>query len=482
MTAVDWLKTRGISKETAELAGVRSADPFFPQLGRTGPAVAFPTFKDGQIVNIKYRSLEKKLFTQMKGGSQVFYNRPALIGAEILTITEGEMDALALIETGYSNVVSCPNGAPAVGTKNLDQKLFFIEEAAELLEGIEEIVLCLDKDAPGLEWEKTLSDKLGAWRCSTVDYPGDCKDANDVLLKHGRETLVKALDNAKPVPVRGVATFDDFRGEILEYYQNPSKHSGLSTGWNRLDDHFRLMPGSLNIVTGIPSSGKSEWLDQLMLQATALHRWKWAVFSPENYPPAFHFQKLAEKLNRKPMFKQWSIPPMTGEDVSRSINALSMLFKILTIDEGALDVDGILDRFKLCVRRDGIKGCVVDPYNEIEHSRPAAMTETEYISSFLTKCRNFARINDVAVFIVAHPTKLHKERGVYPCPTAYDISGSANWRNKADNCLAVWRSNKPGDTEVQVHIQKVRNKNCGKTGFVKFDWTPATGLYREKQY
>ena len=107
------------------------------------------------------------------------------------------------------------------------------------------------------------------------------------------------------------------------------------------------------------------------------------------------------------------------------------------------------------------------------------MTETEYISRVLSRLRQFARRTATWVGVVAHPTKLQKDprTGEYPVPTPYDISGSANWRNKADNCISFWRSFKRSDNVVELHVQKIKSKGIGKLGMQKFRWDRNSGLY-----
>jgi twinkle protein len=106
------------------------------------------------------------------------------------------------------------------------------------------------------------------------------------------------------------------------------------------------------------------------------------------------------------------------------------------------------------------------------------MSETEYIGQSLSKIRIFARKNNVAVFVVAHPKSMAKDAsGNYPVPNPYDISGSANWRNKADNCIAVWRDLADDTQPVAIHIQKIKFKICGKLGVAQLKYDRLTGRY-----
>ena len=174
---------------------------------------------------------------------------------------------------------------------------------------------------------------------------------------------------------------------------------------------------------------------------------------------------------------------MTKEELISAQNWLNEHFSFLMPDENNLSVDAVLDLAKTLVYRRGIKALIVDPWSELDHSRPNGLTETEYISQSLTKIRRFARNQFCQVFLVAHPYKMQKGGdGKYPCPTPYDISGSAHWRNKADNCLAVWRDPSPENQsfETQVHVQKIKKKHIGNLGVAKLSYEYSTGRYLDK--
>ena len=124
---------------------------------------------------------------------------------------------------------------------------------------------------------------------------------------------------------------------------------------------------------------------------------------------------------------------------------------------------------------------MIDPWNELEHAPPHGMTETVYTGHVLKHIRQFARRQGVHVWVVAHPQKLYREKetGNYPVPSLYDISGSANWRNKADCGIVVWRDFKDSHAPVEVHVQKIRFRQIGKLGLAKLRYEPATQRYAE---
>jgi len=276
--------------------------------------------------------------------------------------------------------------------------------------------------------------------------------------------------------------FSDISDRLQRYHANKGNSRGLSTGWACVDEYFTLRKGQLHIVTGIPSSGKSEIVDQLMLNTIALHDWHWTIFSPENWPIESHFQKIAEKWTGKPMFTQGHVNGISRDELDATAKRLSSNMAFVDSGDESPTLDNIIKAVEQSYCTYGTDAVIIDPWNEIEVNRDKNKTETEYISEALSKLRNLGRAKDIAVFVVAHPTKLQKrDDGNYPCPTPYDISGSSHWRNKADACLAVWRDYGANDGVVEFHIQKMRNKNLGKLGMVNLHWLWSNGIFAERR-
>ena len=277
-------------------------------------------------------------------------------------------------------------------------------------------------------------------------------------------------------------TFNDISKSIEAYHSNPDMYKGKSTGSAKLDELITLKEGNLHIITGIPSSGKSEIMDQIMLNTIALHDWRWAVFSPENFPLEAHYSKLCEKWEGRPWSQQGHISGISPREVKSAQYELADAITFLDVDKGMMTLELLLEACLMAISTSPINALLLDPWNEMEAQAPSGMSETNYIGGALSKIRNFGRKNNVAMFVVAHPTKMRKDddTGNYPVPTPYDINGSANWRNKADVCISVWRDYALNDGVVQVHVQKVRNKTLGKLGMVELHWMWSTGLFLEK--
>ena len=130
------------------------------------------------------------------------------------------------------------------------------------------------------------------------------------------------------------------------------------------------------------------------------------------------------------------------------------------------------------VRKKGIKALVIDPFNRLENEQGSKVSETQYISQVLDRLTNFAQQNDMLVFLMAHPTKMPKNvEGEFEVPTLYNISGSANFYNKADFGITVHRNKSGGWTEI--HIQKVKFRHLGEQGMVKLKYNLNNGRYCE---
>lgn len=484
----EFFADRRISMTTVRKFGVCEKSVYMPQLENHTTAIAFPYLRDGEVVNVKYRDYEKN-FRLEAGAERLLYNLPAVIDQKTIIITEGEMDVLALSEAGFDYVCSVPDGAPAVESEHYESKFTFLEAINDLFKQAEAVILAVDNDPPGLKLEEELARRIGKEKCLRVRYPAGCKDANDVLMWHGKERLQEVINEAKPFPVHGIITVPDIYEDYMNLYENGYRR-GCSTGWNNVDKLITLRRGELTILTGIPSHGKSEWLDALLVN---LHQkddsWRWAVFAPENEPCERHLVSIAEKYIGKPFDKErkTNMQKMTKAEAHQGAVWASNWITFLSPDEEleTFSLDDILDLARTTVYRYGITGIVIDPWNDLDYTIPQNLNETQWIAQCLVKCRNFARHHNVHFVIVAHPTKLGKEKTLEgekeKVPTPYDISGSANWRNKADNCIAVWRDIQNRTNEVQVHVQKIKFKEVGRIGMERLYYCMDNGRYYENQ-
>ena len=199
---------------------------YLPQVEEESNCVAFPYFRGGEIVNIKYRSPDK-LFRQISGAEKILYKYDD-ISDDTTIFVEGEMDALALEVAGFKNAVSVPDGAPAGNAKTFDTKFSFLSD--ERLDAIKKIVLWTDSDEPGKRLEEELCRRLGRERCLRVSAPADCKDANDTLIRYGVEIVRDCINTAAPFPVEGVVSVRDIKDDLQTLLDN-GLLKGEPTGW-----------------------------------------------------------------------------------------------------------------------------------------------------------------------------------------------------------------------------------------------------------
>lgn len=279
-----------------------------------------------------------------------------------------------------------------------------------------------------------------------------------------------------------VATYPSLTRELVELWEN-GLPAGDRTGWPSVDKHYTVVPGQLTIVTGWPGSGKSEWVDALAVNL--IHQgWRMAFFSPENQPIKLHAAKILEKVIGKP-FGKGPTERMTKRDIHEiGIDVLRSRVAFVTApEEGARTAQSVIDAAWpwLDNLRGEKRGLVIDPWNELEHWRPHGMTETEYVSQQLSLVRNWARPNEIHVWIVAHPQKMRREdNGKLPVPRPDMIAGSQHWWNKADCAVTVWRDmENPDSPDIDIHVQKVRFKHVGRPGVVSLQYDRVTGRYSE---
>jgi twinkle protein len=480
---IAWFENRGISHETIKDNNISWKKIYMPQVEDIVNCIAFPYFRGGELINVKYRDKDKN-FRLEAGAERCFYGIDDIKGEDsTVTIVEGEIDKLALWEAGIRTALSVPDGAPPVGSSDYSAKFNYLNDpyiSKDKFSHISKFIIAVDEDEPGIKLEEELSRRLGKEKCLRVRWPEGTKDANEVLLKYGRDVLRECVEHAEPYPIEGTFEAKELSNAIDKlYHQGLDK--GVSTGWHSMDRGYLVRPGVLTVVTGVPSSGKSNWIDAMMVNIAKNEGWNFAIFSPENQPLEDHMARILEKYIGSP-FLDGPSQRLNADDLEQGKKWLTDHFTwILPNDDKEWSLDIILDAAKGLVLKKGIRGLVIDPWNELEHNRANSQTETEYISQALKRVRQFARRYGIHLWIVAHPAKLYRDKnGKIPIPTPYDISGSARWRDKADNCITVWRDLSNDDKcSVEIHVQKVRFRQDGRIGINELSYNWATGTYHE---
>lgn len=470
----DFLATRGISKQTADNAQLFSEEKYFARLGKTSDSIAFPYYKGGKLVAAKYRSIESKDFTQSGGGAQDFFNIDSIDPSKPIVIVEGEIDALTLIEAGVENVLSVPSGAPmkVVDGKvdaSEDRKFAFVWAAHEILKNAPYVVIATDTDSAGQALAEELARRIGKDKCRVAKF--EYKDLNEAFLDKGADLVREIIAKAEPYPVAGLSQASKFEERLNDLWGRGTG-KGSSTGYSNVDQIYTVAQGQLTIVTGYPSSGKSNFIDQLMVNLGQAHDWKFAVCSFENQPEV-HISRLMELKTGRRFFE--GSHRMTDLDKTESFQWVNDHFIFLdseTVEPST--IEHILERAAVAVARLGIRGLVIDPYNYIDNK--SNTSETEFISSMLTRVQAFAKMYGVHVWFIAHPAKFTRSNMDLPRPDGMSISGSMAWWAKADCGITVHRTK---TNDVEIAVWKCRYRWVGTNGETKLGYNKVTGSYFE---
>lgn len=446
-----------------------------------GNAIAFEYRQNGACLSRKVRVTKqsedgtegKTFFFDPPGQPLILFNLDCLSeqsGPDVpLIICEGEIDAASWIAAGATRVVSVPNGAagkPGEGdiVPSDDRQFAYLWDGDHLrpeLQQFAKIIIATDNDRAGLVLRDELAVRLGRSRCFVVTYPEGCKDANDVLqhFDNGTEILMDMIDSAKPlVPSRLVPIMDiPDRGVVTQY----------STGWGGLDPHLRLTLPELMIVTGAPGSGKSQWSLAMCMNLARIHGLRGAIFQ-------FEDSVDRNKGDILRYARSWLSDPRWTEVIrSPEYWAREMFYAISPKededDQVNFDLKWLQHAISEAATRHGCKWVLIDPWNEIEHVWNVRENETAYTNSALRELKRLGRRHQIAVIVVAHPSKAADMKTIDDM-SLYDVSGSAAFKNKADHGIVIARD-RSDKTVTLVKIDKCKDwRTMGEPGLVRMQF------------
>lgn len=467
--ALDFLRGFGIGEETAQKRKL--------SWDSDRAAVKIPYFDGAEIINATLISLPTGTSRLASSKRVRFYGLDQATGGEEIIIAHRELDAIALGQLGFANVIALPNGGD-IQTRGDEyepegDRFEFLASAAELIQKATKVKFCLDDTPEGLTIRQELARRIGPGKCAVTKYSRGT--LRKTIEEMGGDDVCADLNEAKPLPIFGLYELDDFEKELFAYFDS-GMAAGVGTGWPNVDKLYTVMPGQLTVVTGIPNSGKSEWVDALTLNLALNHGWKFAAFSPENGKEA-HATKLIEKR------VEMSADPKSNERMSFDTFYNGSLwvrkhYSFIESTDEMPTLDWILERAADAALRNGIKGLIIDPWNRIEKKMEGFRAETDYVAAALPRILRFLINYGVHGWLVVHPKQQEKDRktGKIPAPSLYDMAGSAHFVNMADNGIVIHRSDSIDDT-TEVHVKKVRFKHIGRKGDTKLSYNLITGRY-----
>lgn len=467
--------SRKLSALTLERMGVASGTVFFPELTRKSEGVFFK-YAEGW----KARAVPDKAFIAGKGFKLSFWNLEAVLRASPSTvyITEGELDACALVEAGISQdqVLSVPNGAVEKPANEPDREArgyaYVLEALKAGLSRVKKFVWCGDMDGPGRSLRSDMAKILGVARFWFVDWPEGCKDANDFLIHDGPEAVRDLVsEGALQWPIDGLFKLSEL--------PDPPAFTLWNPGFPEWESKIRLAPRTMSVVTGHPGHGKTQLWTQIWFNIVRAYCIPIAVASFETRAKP-HIQRYLRTLLTGKLEKNMD------EEEKRNADAfIEDRYLFMVHPEGRPSLKWFLDMAEVAVVRHGARIIQVDPWNRLEAARGRDQSETEYIGMCLREIHSFAHDMNCHVQILAHPAKMDSGRRGQ-APRLEDISGSKNWDNMVDQGFVVYRpkmfDGKTRVTSAELHHLKARFDELGYPCVLDLDFKPEIGKYVSRDY
>lgn len=482
---IKYSEGRKISEETLNKFLIHGKEEWMPATQKKERCIVFPYLRGGEIVNAKYRDGNKN-FRLCKDAELIFFGMQTLEGRHCAIITEGEWDALAAYESGFGRdyepipdddgqvtehplgrwaVLSVPNGA-----SKGSQKLEYLDNCSDWLSEIDEFVIATDGDEAGISLREELVRRLGAEKCRILYYPTNavvsqldgskraCKDLNEVLVYFGADAVKEAVNNAEAIPVDGIYYLEDIFPSMLENFHRGVQLAPTMRFGEEMDEHFRWKKGDINLWTGYANWGKTFFVLQLMLTKSIYDGWKWAIFSPENYPANDFYDDIVEMYVGK-----W-LDKMTEQEYVDACGFINEhIFYVYP--ENDHDIESINEKFRYLILKKGVDGVLVDPFNQLDKTQKHYERDDQYLSLILKDIKRFALLNGVCYNIITHPKNpTYKDNKELPIVDMYDLHGGSMWGNKADGIVVYHRPNfhlDKNDPTVTIYVQKLKRKRTG---------------------
>lgn len=476
---IKYFEGRGISQATLKALGVSEEKYYQPQDKSEVNNIVFNYFEGDTLVNKKFRSGAKH-FTQLSNTKPIFYNINSVINSEDVYIVEGEFDVLSMHEAGFKNTISIPNGAN-------DNDEFWINCEA-YLKKVKKFYIATDNDEKGEMVADKIAQRLGRYRCERILFKN--KDANGDLVSGGADMVRESVSLSKKYPSSGTFTVEDLYDDMIGFYENgmPETFAPKHPCFGNLKNIFSVMRGHLVVATGIPSHGKSNFVEWYVMNLVNDYKMKASFFSPEHHPMALHQTTFVEKFYGKNFFiNNFDIPRVTKQEVKRYKDWANEKIYLTSAENGDFPTwDWLFEKFKEQMFVFGVDVFVIDAFNKLQHAN-SRQNELSSIREVLTKLTLFAQINNVIIFLVAHPRKMTtNELGDYQIPTLYDVSGSADFRNQTHDGFSIYRHYRDkeidGDNiyknQVQFFVEKIKMKFQGEmTKSETFNYDLPSGRY-----
>lgn len=427
----DYLGKRGISKATIDYLDIRSD---------SNSNIAFHSYDQFDtltVVNYRkpFKVKENKCWFQKDADTaDILFNMNRVNTTKPLVITEGQIDCASVIEAGYLNCVSVLKGSQGMG---------WIENLWDWLKQFESIIVFSDGDRAGLKMRSELINRLGAMKCKYVEVPSELeykntgkmypvKDANEILQCKGKEYLLELINTAKDIPITSVAKLS----EIKEL--NPTEMDGFESGIRELDKELmKIFTGGVTLLTGLPSAGKTTFLNQIVLMAMD-NGYKTFLFSREllnGMSKGWFTQVAAGRRNMHSIrLANGNDFYIVNDDAKKNITQHYDDSFFIYKDEEENSEDKLFESMELCATKKGLRLFIIDNLMTVQLHADTADTNKAQ-TDFMNRLIKFSMKYDVAVVCIAHPRKIQGGADI----GLFDVAGSQNIVNLATRTIGLKR-------------------------------------------
>lgn len=467
------------------------------ETGKVRACLVYRNYVDGLCCNAKFRAVTAVAKTQPgdaatgqhrrtvfeKGFDQVSavtpcapYNIDSIRqSCQTLYITEGEKDCLTLCMLGFQHVVSAASGAQTDHRKSF-------EAFREWLRPVQTVVICSDRDKPGRQMVEALNAYFDDKQVRVVEWDQRLhgKDITEVYQKEGEDFTRELVLQARLLVREDLEDYgtDDAVNRVVACargFYDKGYDVGIGPVTNR---HFRLTStGGLIIVTGVPGTGKTDFLNFLtmsFLNVRRSHVCYCSFETPDKFRHAGDLTQIWAGGTDLSLLSPEEVAPFTQTVISH-ITHIRMRRESPTPEAVLRKTEKVL------ALHPSLEYLVIDPYLFLSVTTGKNITETDAIKTMLVTLPDWAHDHRIWIFLVAHPRKLKKEDGTSELEEIdmYTIAGSANWANVADFVLSLKRVVKGSSDYTRLSVLKVRDQKICTPGDVFYNRQPC-GRYDER--
>ena len=474
--ALEYLKSRGISRTTAEKYEVTTFE-------KRPNILWMPLFdEEGKLVGAKERRTDWKETSKFPKEKWVAGSKPVLFGIKVcvdfeyIVITEGLIDALSVSEAGIKNACSVPGGM------NNDK---WISLNYNWLLKFEKIIVFGDHENGSISLLKDISTRLPTkiYVVREADYLGE-KDANAILKNYGADELRKCIENAVPLKVDHVVDLSEVEDEDLSVMPR------VKTGVYELDRVLGggIYYGQVCLLSGKRGEGKSTFMSQMFADALdqGINSF---VYSGElrnaDFKRTLNSQLaginfMGHRINEFNE-EEWYLKEDVSKRISKWYKGRAFIFDTDSImGDDTIDLIGTI---KKVVTQNAVRFVCIDNLMTAMDIIPARDDLYAAQGKFVGDLKNIARTYNIAIVLVAHQRKAGKDQMQSDSFDNDTVSGSADVTNKVDIVINYSRAKDEDQHDSNIQVGKNRLVGTLRRGenAIKMVYSPKTKrVYEER--